>query len=199
MTDHYFTKQPASKLRVFERMEKIKDQEITFFTASSTFSPKKIDRGTKVLIEYASIQDHQKVLDLGCGYGIVGLILKKINPSIEITLTDINERAVETAKKNFAFHKLKADIFQSDGFEKIKENFDSIVLNPPQAAGLEICKRLIKESFLHLDPNGKLQVVARQNKGGKTISRFMEEVFKNVSITARKSGYCLYTSQKQPF
>ncbi len=199
MTEHYFTEKPTSELKKFKQKAMLRGNEIQFITASGLFSPKQVDKGTKILIESADIKENQSILDLGCGYGIVGLTLKKTMPTIEVTATDINERAISITKENFRFHHLKANIFQSNGFEKIKEQFDVILVNPPQSAGKDLCIKLIKESKEHLKPKGSLQLIARPNKGGKTLSEIMKATFNNVTILTRKVGYCLYKSEKQAF
>ena len=85
---------------------------------------------------------------------------------------------------------------QSDGFENIKDKFDTILLNPPQTAGKQLCQKLIEDSKQHLNPKGCLQLVARHNKGGKELSKKMFEVFGNMKEIAKGSGYRTYLSQK---
>ena len=93
-------------------------------------------------------------------------------------------------------HKLKATIIQSDGFENIKNEFDTILLNPPQTTGKQLCFKLIEDSKKHLKNKGYLQIVARHNKGGIELSKKMLEVFNNVKDIAKASGYRIYISQK---
>ncbi|MEK6947488.1 MAG: methyltransferase, partial [Nanoarchaeota archaeon] len=112
-------------------------------------------------------------------------------------MTDINKRAVMLAKKNAELNNVKAEIYQGNLYEKIKDNdFDAVVSNPPNTAGKELCFRLIEESKNYLKQDGSLQIVARHNKGGKTLSKKMEEVFGNVKVIAKKSGYFVYMSVK---
>ncbi|MBI3035464.1 methyltransferase, partial [Candidatus Woesearchaeota archaeon] len=103
------------------------------------------------------------------------------------------KRAVMLAKKNIELNNAKAEIHQGHLYEKIKGNdFDVVLSNPPQTAGKEICFKLIEQSKEHLKNDGNLQLVARHNKGGKTLSKKMEEVFGNVKVIAKKSGYWVY-------
>ena len=134
-------------------------------------------------------------MDLGCGYGIIGLVLLKSNPTLKLTFSDINERAIQLTKKNLKLHNLKAEAIQSDKFENIKEKYNTILLNPPQTAGKELCFKMIEESKEHLLDKGLLQIVARHNKGGKELSKKMKEVFGNVKETAKGSGYRIYVSE----
>ena len=113
-------------------------------------------------------------------------------------MTDINKRAVMLAKMNVKLNGINAEIFQGNLYEKIKDDdFDCVISNPPQNAGKEVCFQLIAESKNHLKPNGTLQIVARHNKGGKTLSKKIEEVFGNVNVVAKKSGYSVYLSVKK--
>jgi len=115
----------------------------------------------------------------------------------DVVMSDVNKRAVMLAKMNIKINNIKAEIYQGSLYEKIKNNdFDVVLSNPPQTAGKEICFKLIEQSNEHLKNNGNLQLVARHNKGGKTLSKKMEEVFGNVRVIAKKSGYWVYVSKK---
>src|SRR3989344_2845842 len=115
MQEHYFTKSPKSELKIKKIKAILRNQEIEFYTASGLFSISEVDRGTEVLINKCLMEDNWKVLDLGCGYGIIGISLKLFFPNIDLTLSDINERAIFITKKNLMMHKLKAKTVQSDG------------------------------------------------------------------------------------
>ncbi len=192
--EHYFTKSPKSELKFKKVKAIVRKREIEFYTASGLFSINELDIGTELLINKSIIEDKFKVLDLGCGCGIVGLSLKLIFPNIELTFSDINERAIFVTKKNLEKYRLKAKVIQSDGFEKINEKFNTILLNPPQSAGKDLCFKLIKDSKDHLLENGSLQIVARHNKGGIELSKKMKEVFGNVKDITKHSGYRIYLS-----
>jgi len=195
MTEHYFTKQPLSELRVHKIKVNINGKDYEFFTASGLFSLKKLDKASRLLINKSIINDKWKVLDLGCGYGIIGICLKILYPNIDLTMSDINKRAIMISKKNINKHNIKAKILQSAGFENINNKFDTILLNPPQAAGKSVCFSLIKNSKEHLTKDGILQVVGRHNKGGKTLSDYMKEIFGNVDDSVKKSGIRVYVSK----
>ncbi len=193
--EHYFSKYPKSELKIKLIKEILRKKEIKFYTASGLFSADKVDKGTKLLINKSLIKDNDKILDLGCGCGVVGIALKIAFPEIKVVFSDINERAVKITNINLKLHKLKAEVIQSDSFERIKEMFNSIFLNPPQSAGKKLCFKLIEDSKKHLEKNGTLQIVARHNKGGKELSRKMLEIFGNMKEIARASGYRIYISQ----
>ena len=195
--EHYYTTEQKSVLKIKKIRQKIKGIDFEFYTASGVFSKDKIDKGTLVLAENMIIKNNSKVLDIGCGVGVLGIAAAKLFDA-NVVMTDINERAVMLAKKNIELNNIKAEIYQGNLYEKIKDNdFDAVLSNPPQTAGKEICFKLIVQSKNYLKNNGTLQIVARHNKGGRTLSKKMEEVFGNVKVIAKKSGYWVYLSEKE--
>jgi len=200
MTEHYYTKEQKSEFRPVKITIRVSGRVFDIYTAGGVFSPKKLDNGTRLLIEKAAVQDGWKVLDFGCGYGVLGIALKKAHPAIELAMSDVNSRAVKLANMNLKMHNINAEVFQSDVFSNKSlavMEFDTILLNPPQTAGKKVCFRMITESHGHLKRGGLLQIVARHQKGGKHLSQKMEEVFGNVSETAKGSGYRVYVSEKK--
>ncbi|MBS3128868.1 class I SAM-dependent methyltransferase [Candidatus Woesearchaeota archaeon] len=199
MTPHYFSQHQTSSYREQEFSAVLHGNTLTFLTASGVFSLKKIDKGSALLIEYSQIPEQAKtILDLGCGYGAVGIALAKAFPEKEVLMNDVNERAVFLCQKNIKKNNLEnAKVVISDGFEKINKNFDVILLNPPQTAGKKVCEKLMEESFHHLNEKGTLQIVARHQKGGKSLSEHMKNVFGNLDILAKGGGYRVYISKKE--
>lgn len=195
--EHYYSEQQKSLFKIKKIKQRIKGKEFEFYTASGVFSREKVDKGTLVLAENMLIGKNNKVLDIGCGIGILGIVAAKIFDA-DIVMSDINKRAVMLAKMNAGLNNVKAEIYQGNLYKKIKDNdFDVVLSNPPQTAGKVVCFKLIEQSKNHLKNNGNLQLVARHNKGGKTLSKKMEEVFGNAMVIAKKSGYWVYVSVKE--
>ena len=195
--EHYYSEEQKSQLNLKKISQRMKGRNFEFCTASGIFSKDRIDKGTLILVENMIVQKNAKVLDIGCGIGILGIAAAKIF-NADVVMSDINKRAVMLAKKNVKLNNVEAEIHQGNLYENIKGNdFDVILANPPQTAGKELCFKLIEESKNHLKNNGNLQLVARHNKGGASLSRKMQEVFGNVKVTARKSGYWVYLSRKE--
>lgn len=193
--EHYFTEKPTSQEKITKININLKEDSFSIFSATGLFSKQELDKASQLLIERAQIKNNTKILDLGCGYGVIGLaLLRKYD--VEAVFSDVNERAVVITKKNLDYLKLKGNVIKSNLFENIKDKFDVIISNPPYAAGREICFSLIEESINYLNPEGTLQIVARHNKGGKTLSEKMFEVFGNVESVAKKSGFRVYLSRK---
>ena len=193
MTEYYYTEKPTSEEKRKEISINILGQKLSIITVSGVFSAGEIDKGTKILINNSIIQDNWTILDLGCGYGIVSVALKKSNPSITVTATDINERAVKYAKLNAKKNNVELEVLQGNLYDSVKDRkFNTIILNPPQSAGKEICFAMITQAKEHLDVKGLLQIVARHSKGGATLEKKMKETFGNVKVTARESGFRIY-------
>jgi len=194
--EHYYSKKQNSLLNIKRIRQKIKNIDFEFYTGSGVFSKERIDKGTLILAENMIINKNSKVLDIGCGIGVLGITAAKFF-NAEDVMSDINKRAVMLAKKNIELNNVKAKIHQGNLYEKIKQNdFDVILSNPPQTAGKETCFKMIEQSKKYLKNGGSLQLVVRHNKGGKTLSKKMEEVFGNLKVIAKKSGYWVYVSEK---
>ncbi|MBS3119743.1 class I SAM-dependent methyltransferase [Candidatus Woesearchaeota archaeon] len=195
--EHYFTRKPSSSHEKIGFTARLRGNELVFLSSSGVFSKKKADLGSRVLIENCQVADNQKVLDLGCSIGVVGLSIAREFPSCAIFMTDINERAVGLAKQNAKANGIaNVTILQGSVFAPVKnEKFDVILLNPPQTAGKKLCFEMIEQSRKHLNKDGSLQLVARHQKGGRTLESKMEEVFGNVSVLAKSGGYRVYISK----
>jgi len=200
---HYYSEKQDAAFELKTITVRLKGISFQLLTAPGIFSKDALDFGTRLLIENSSVQDGWDVLDLGCGNGVVGISLKKQHSTLNVVMSDVNERAVHVAKKNIILHHLtgkgieavQSDLFAHDSLKAGK--FDTILLNPPYAAGKEVCFRMITESWEHLKPGGLLQLVARHNKGGVSLEKKMQEVFGNVKTTAKRGGFRVYVGRKE--
>ncbi len=196
-TQHYFSQKPSRSFTKQSLPIHVLQQDFELYTATGLFSVKRLDPGTKLLIE--SIPKPTKktrLLDLGCGNGVVGIVLQATYPQLEVSYSDINEHAIKCVKANLQKFQQTAQVHLSDGFSALNETYDCIALNPPFSAGRDVCIRLIKDSYEHLEKNGVLYIVARKNKGGDYLFTKMKESFENGEIMQRKSGFCVYASSK---
>lgn len=192
---HYYSQEQESKLVLKSISVNLRGIVLKLVTSSGVFSKKKIDKGTGHLIKNMIIQPGWKILDLGCGYGAIGLFAAKLSNTTPY-LTDVNKRACQIANINAKANNIDAIILNGNLYDPVKDmKFDSILINPPQTAGKEVCFSMISGSKQHLNTSGLLQLVARPNKGGKTLSKKMGEVFGNVDTLAKSSGYAVYISK----
>ncbi|MDD1475108.1 class I SAM-dependent methyltransferase, partial [Dolichospermum sp. ST_sed4] len=137
--EHYYTKIPKLKKKKYEITAAVEGVTLKFVAASGVFSPKKLDPGTLALIRFMQFKKGDKILDLGWGYGAIGVSVAKFCPSCTVVLTDINDKAVGCSKINIKINNVpNASAKQSHFFAALKtEMFDIIFLNPPQTAGLD--------------------------------------------------------------
>ncbi|HSU72325.1 MAG TPA: methyltransferase [Candidatus Binatia bacterium] len=196
MNEHYYSKRPTSQLETKRIHAHLRGVEFTFETGSGTFSKNKVDVGSALLIEEFTSEPGSAILDLGCGYGPVGIALKKTCHQCTIVMTDVNERAVKLAKQNAKLNEVEVDVRKGDSYAAINELFDAIVLNPPQTAGRELCNRMIVDGKERLKTDGFFWLVARHNKGGSEFEKKLNEVFGNVETIAKQSGFRVYRSKK---
>ena len=193
---HYYSKEQESPINLTKFSAVLRNNNLDFFTGSGVFSKSRVDKGSLLLANKSIIEDNWKILDLGCGYGPVGIAIAKAFPSANIIMSDVNKRAVMLSKQNIKLNNLRnAHAIKSDIFGNISEKFNAILLNPPQSAGKELCLKMIEESKNFLLPNGLFQMVARHNKGGSELEKKMIAVFGNSRQIAKKSGYRIYVSQ----
>lgn len=154
--------------------------------------------GTLILIDSLKLSDSGEVLDMGCGYGVIGISIAKLYPALKVTMVDVNPAAVKLVRENIDKNVVpNAEVLHSDLYSVLGGRlFDAIVSNPPLAAGYKTIFPMIEGAYHHLKEGGFLQIVLR--KGINAIPRRMEEVFKNVTAVSKKSGYRVFRSFKIP-
>ena len=191
---HYYEENPQgeSDRRVIQA--RMHGMDFFFSTDAEVFSKKFLDFGSRTLLE-AAIEDLSaanrkkgKLLDLGCGYGPIGIIMKRVFPSMEVTMVDINSRALELAKENAENNSVKCvDIRKSDGCESVEGLYDVVLTNPPVRAD---------GAFEHLSEGGFLYVVLQKKQGAPSSEKYLLEKFGNCEVIAKESGYWIMKSVK---
>lgn len=199
MPDHYYSSKPTSSHEFNQIEVKLRGVQLKLATDAGVFSKDRIDNGTKLLINTMPLPAELKtVLDLGCGYGPIGLTIAKLLPEATIYMTDINERAVELAVQNARLNGIVNVILKSgEGFQPVSGiNFDMIVTNPPIRAGKQIVYPLVDAAFQVLNPGGYLVTVIMTKQGAKSLEQKMAGVFGNVAEWEKGSGYRVLVSRK---
>ena len=182
---HYFTNDYVESKEVKTKCI-IKNTELTLITDNGVFSKKGLDFGTRTLLE--AIEDIKgQVLDFGCGYGPIGIYLKKTF-DVEVDAVDINERAMNLAKKNSELNKVDINIFESNIYENVKKKYDYIVTNPPIRVGKKILYQILFEAKEHLNKNGELWLVIHKDQGAKTLAKDLEKEY-SVEIKNKNKGF----------
>lgn len=195
MTKMYYAENPDSAHDIHELKVTLLGQSFTFLTDSGVFSKKMVDYGSQVLLNTLDFEKGKTLLDLGCGYGPLGISLAKVQ-GVKPTMVDINNRAIDLAKQNAQKNGVEADIFQSNIYEKVNGTFDYIISNPPIRAGKQVVHTIISESINYLKVDGNLTIVIQKKQGAPSAKAKMEEVFGNVGILKRDKGYYILRSEK---
>ncbi|MCW1296313.1 MAG: class I SAM-dependent methyltransferase [Candidatus Parvarchaeota archaeon] len=193
---HYFSVHQIPGKEFFINFN-FNSKKFKFLSSKGVFSKKKVDRGTIVLLKNLILSENSEILDMGCGYGVIGIVIAKTHPSCKVTMVEINKRAVQLAKKNIKLNHVKnAKVIFGNLYEPIKgKKFDFIVCNPPISAGLDTCYKIIDGAKEFLNDGGKLEIVAREKKGGRRLKYRMFQIFGNCEIIAREKGYYVYLSK----
>lgn len=138
-----------------------------------------------------------RVLDVGCGYGTMGLMIAKHFPDCTLHMVDVNERALNLARKNAMHNNVKdVHIYKSDGLNEVTEFFDAVITNPPIRAGKDVVHRILSDSYNILEHQGALYVVIQKKQGMPSAKKKMDEVFGNVTVLKKDKGYYILKSVK---
>ena len=198
-SDHYFSENPAaSGGRPYTIETDLRGLTLKLATEAGVFSRERVDRGTRLLIKHLHVEPTDRVLDLGCGYGVVGVVAALLAPNGHVTLVDINRRAVDLARRNLRLNAVaNAEVLHGDGFAPVYgRSFDLIALNPPIRAGLRLVHRLIEEAKDHLSCGGRFYLVGRTKQGVIRIAEKISEVFGATEEVAKGGGYRLYLAHR---
>ncbi len=194
MPDHYYTEMPTSAHDERRIALRALGNDLTFITDAGVFSRDGLDRGTEVLLDALPALSG-RVLDLGCGWGAVGVALGRRWPALDIVMTDINSRAVELARRNLTENGVKATVVQGDGFAAVEGRFDAIVTNPPIRAGKAVIYGLFAQARDHLKPDGALYVVIRKQQGAPSALKYLKEIYARAETVGRGSGFHVLRAQ----
>ncbi|HHY46327.1 MAG TPA: class I SAM-dependent methyltransferase [Firmicutes bacterium] len=197
MVEHYFTREPGARHREKLITARLRGREYRFWTDSSVFSKDRVDRGTRLLIEGVSLREDAWVLDLGCGYGPIGIAVAALVPRGRVYLVDVNERAVSLARRNVELNGVgNAIVLQGEGYEPVAGMmFDAILTNPPIRAGRKVIVGLIAEARTHLRESGSFWLVARTRQGVLSLAAEMERIFGNAEECEKGGGFRVIRSQ----
>lgn len=191
MTEHYFTAAPRTARRPKQISATLHGRPFSFTTDAGVFSRDRIDRGTRLLIKHLPLPVVGKALDLGCGYGPVGIVIAALSPEARVFLVDVNERAVALAQRNVADNGIRnADVRLGDGFAAVDDvRFDLIASNPPIRAGKSVIYAWVDEAYERLEPGGRFMLVARTSQGVKSLARKTAAVFGHVAEAGKGGGF----------
>jgi len=194
---HYFSEDNDTlKSNPQEIAFRVYETDFNCVTDHGVFAKDGLDRGTEVLLKYLEVPDSVNVaLDLGCGYGSIGLVLGKVF-HCDVDMVDVNSRAIELSKLNTTKNNVKAHVFYSNGFEHISRKYDLIVTNPPIRIGKQNMYKMLKDTKEYLTENGTFTFVINKKHGAASAIRFMESVYEFVEIIGKDKGFHVITCKK---
>lgn len=198
MANQYFENDPNLEHEVKNFNFTLRNHSLDFTSDSGVFSRQTIDYGSRVLIDAIDFQNvpNGNILDVGCGYGPIGLALAKDQPKRQVTMVDVNLRALGLAKQNAANNQVdNVEIFESDTYKAVEGKYALIVSNPPVRAGKSVVTSILAESKDYLEPNGELWIVLQKKQGAPSAKKLMDQTFGNVEVVTRDKGYYILRSK----
>ena len=196
--NHYYENNENLNSEIINIDFYFRGKSLHFQSDNGVFSKKSIDFGSLTLLQYLRKLDGTKrVLDVGCGYGAIGVTLATIYPNTLFDLVDVNLRAVKLAKQNaLTNNALYVNVFESNVYENVKETYDVIVTNPPIRAGKSVVHDIILNGFDYLIPGGELWCVIQKKQGAPSAIKALELKYRNVEIVAKEKGYYIIKAEK---
>lgn len=197
MSSHYYNSNLDTKSNVKKIKVTLLNQDLVFYTDHGVFSKETVDYGTRVLIENYDGLDHQTILDVGCGYGPIGISLAKKFSGATVDMIDVNQRAIELTKRNIIENNVSnAHVFESNIYDGVYKTYDCIITNPPIRAGKQVVHTILADSINYLNEEGVIYVVIQKKQGAPSAKAKLIEVFGNCDILARDRGYYILKSIK---
>lgn len=197
---HYFINDENAKSDEKEFQVNILGKTFKFITDNGVFSKGKLDEASRMLIETfdaLALPGDGDILDVGCGYGAIGIALAANRQSADVHMVDVNLRAINLAKRNVKLNHIEnIHVYESYCYESVKTKFAHIVSNPPIRAGKKVVQQIIAESTDYLLDNGSLTIVIGKHHGAASAQKKMEEVFGNAHKINRRKGFWIIQSFK---
>lgn len=194
---HYFTNDNTLKSEFRNLIYRYEDFNFNFTSDLGVFSKDRIDFASKLLIEnyFKYGHDYKKVLDVGCGYGLIGITLSKIK-NCDVSMIDINKRALHLSRMNAKDNKVEVNIFESNIYENVEGTFDVIITNPPIRAGKSVYMAILKEADKYLNVNGELWFVMNKDHGVKTVMKELASTY-DLQVLEKNKGFFVIICKKR--
>ena len=189
MNDHYYSADPNSEHKYQTAEWTYRGHALRFTTDAGVFSKGEVDYGTATLLKALPEEMNGRILDLGCGWGAVGVSLGRAYPDCDIMMSDVNRRALELSEKNAKANGVSAQIVESDGLENVPGSFDYIITNPPIRAGKQVIYKMFSDSAEKLTEKGQLYLVIRKQQGAESALKYLKTIFSEVDTIEKSGGF----------
>lgn len=199
MSDHYYSSKPETAHDRQTLTADLRGFSLKLTSDAGVFSKNGVDYGSRVLINAMDLTGAKAILDVGCGYGPIGITAAKLVPDAMVTMLDINERAVELSRHNAIQNQVSSNtvIKQSDRLEAVKNQlFDVILTNPPIRAGKEIVHSIFEQAYEQLRVGGSLWIVIQKKQGAPSAKEKLSSMFKHVEEVTKDKGYRIFRAEK---
>lgn len=189
MNDQYYTADPSSESKPVPCAFPYRGYGLSFMTDAGVFSKGELDTGSRLLLDALPALTGD-VLDLGCGWGAIGVAIARANPQARVVMADVNRRALALAKENCARNGVTAEVVESDGLSAVLDRrFDAVVTNPPIRAGKQVIYRMFADAAGALQPGGALYLVIRKQQGAESCVKYLQTLYKQVEKLDRSAGF----------
>jgi len=194
----YFTNNEDLKSEYRNIVYNYENFTFNFTSDLGVFSKDRVDFGSKLLVEsyFKNGKRNRKILDVGCGYGLIGITLSVIMES-NVDMIDVNKRAIHLSNMNIKNLKADAKAFESNIYENVIDLYDVIITNPPIRAGKHVYMTILKDSYRHLNDNGELWFVMNKDHGAKSTIEIMKSIYDDVNIIKKDKGFFVILCKKR--
>ena len=198
MNDYYYTRNPASESRPVSCEYEYRGIRLRFLTDAGVFSKGEVDTGTDLLLNALPEDMSGEILDLGCGWGVIGISIARKWPDAKVTMADINQRALALSRENAIKNRADVVCAESDGMAAFEgRRFDAVITNPPIRAGKQVIYRMFADAAKCLKPGGALYLVIRKQQGAESCMKYLGTVFGSVEKIDKSGGFWVIRASVQ--
>ena len=189
MNDQYYTADPSSESKPVPCAFPYRGHGMNFMTDAGVFSKGELDQGTRLLLDALPALSGD-VLDLGCGWGAIGVSVARANPGCRVVMADVNRRALQLSRDNLERNHTAAEVIESDGMAQVLDRtFDAVITNPPIRAGKQVIYKMFADAAAHLNQGGALYLVIRKQQGAESCVKYLKTLFGQVEKLVKSGGF----------
>ena len=189
MNDQYYTADPSSESRPVPCAFPYRGHGMNFMTDAGVFSKGELDQGSRLLLDALPALSGD-VLDLGCGWGAIGVSVAKANPGCRVVMADVNRRALQLSRDNLERNHAAAEVIESDGMAAVLDRtFDAVITNPPIRAGKQVIYKMFADAAAHLNQGGALYLVIRKQQGAESCMKYLKGLYASVEALKKSGGF----------